>query len=445
MSSIPPRRSIQELGLDDSEELKLYLELIRIIEKDIDEIAVSAARNGWTSWAMIGGIVGAFLLLLGETRKLQTFPTEAVETVWLAGLLLYTMVISGLRVLYVDDQNIRPGRIRWSNDLYFSFVPSGVYTLLVFLVSILVASTLPLPILAKVTTLAALGLSTFWMALFLVISKIAFPLGNTRITKKSGRLVSLVNLFLSLLAFVFIGTQLLTPLGEQATLVYVLGGLILAITLLMIRLIFTMAPSRLLSNLRDLRNDIIFLRADIDEALRRYEILTEGETLSDAHQKELSEILGDISLIGYIHSNMDSLIQKMLADLPHPNDSQQTKQQKAKQIALLKDSYLLHEGKCREILSPFETKLNTLNKKLGRVSAATEDWAGANTIRSSLTQQLELVEHGETQLKRRREAVDYYLSNPHKIPQELRASAAPSTDSSGSGSKPIETERSRET
>ena len=328
MSSIPPRRPIQELGLDDSDELKLYLELIRIIEKDIDEIAVGAARNGWTSWAMIGGIVGAFLLLLGETRKLQTFPTEQVETVWLAGLLLYTIAISSLRVLYVDDQNIRPGRIRWSNDVYFSFVPSGVFTLLIFLVSILVASTLSLPILPKITTLAALGISTVWMVLLLVITKIPFPLGNTRITKKSGRFVSLLNLVLSLVALVFIGTQLRAPLGEDATLAYFLGGLILAITLLVIRLIFTMAPSRLLSKLKDLRNDIVFLRADIDEGLRRYEILTEGETLSDAHQKELSEILGDISVIGYIHSNMDSLIQKMLADLPHPNDSQQTKEQK---------------------------------------------------------------------------------------------------------------------
>src|SRR5437899_3183080 len=113
MSTMSPRRSIQELGLDDSEELKLYLELIRIIEKDIDEITAGATRNGWTSWAMLCGVVGAILLLLGETRKLQTFPREQVETVWLAGLLLYTVAISSLRLFYVDHQNIRPGRVRW--------------------------------------------------------------------------------------------------------------------------------------------------------------------------------------------------------------------------------------------------------------------------------------------------------------------------------------------
>lgn len=74
-----------------------------------------------------------------------------------------------------------------------------------------------------------------------------------------------------------------------------------------------------------------------------------------------------------------------------------------------------------------------LNKKLGRVSAATEDWAGANTIRSSLAQQLELVERGETHLKQRREAIDYYLTNPDKIPPELRAPTNPSGELANSG------------
>jgi len=85
--------------------------------------------------------------------------------------------------------------------------------------------------------------------------------------------------------------QLRTPVGEDVTLPYILAGFILAETFLIGRLLFMMAPSRLLSNLKDLRNDIVFLRADIDEGLKRYEILCEGETLSDAHQKELSEII----------------------------------------------------------------------------------------------------------------------------------------------------------
>lgn len=89
--SNPPRRSIQELGLEDSEELSLYLELIRIIEKETDEIKAGDTRSGWTSWAMLGGIAAALLLLFGETRKLQSFPTQEVETIGLGGLFLYKL------------------------------------------------------------------------------------------------------------------------------------------------------------------------------------------------------------------------------------------------------------------------------------------------------------------------------------------------------------------
>jgi len=107
---------------------------------------------------------------------------------------------------------------------------------------------------------------------------------------------------------------------------------------------------------------------------------------------------------------------------------------------LLKDSYSLHEAKCREILSPFETRLKKLNKKLARVGAATEDWAGADTIRASLSQELELVERGESQLKQRRRTIDYYLSNPDKIPQDLRTSPKAATPSDGE-TKPNENDR----
>src|ERR1700693_4935262 len=126
MSSNPPRRSIQELGLEDSDELSLYLDLIRIIEKDIDEIKAGDTRSGWTSWAMLGGIAAALLLLFGETRKLQSFPTQEVETIGLGGLFLYNIAVLSLRVLYPSETVVKPGRIRWSNDAYFSFIPSAI-------------------------------------------------------------------------------------------------------------------------------------------------------------------------------------------------------------------------------------------------------------------------------------------------------------------------------
>lgn len=51
MNNLPNPSSIQQLDLESSEEVQIYLELIRIIEKDIDEIKAGNTRNGWTSWA----------------------------------------------------------------------------------------------------------------------------------------------------------------------------------------------------------------------------------------------------------------------------------------------------------------------------------------------------------------------------------------------------------
>ena len=63
---------LQELGLEDSEELSIYLELIRIIEKDIDEIKAVDTRSGWTSWAMLGGIALGMSLLPEEFPLVMT-------------------------------------------------------------------------------------------------------------------------------------------------------------------------------------------------------------------------------------------------------------------------------------------------------------------------------------------------------------------------------------
>src|SRR6266446_7477625 len=363
MSNTPPRRSIQELGLDDSEELELYLELIRIIEKDIDEIKAGDTRNGWTSWAIIGAIAAVLLLLFGETRKLQSFPAQDVETITLAGLFLYTITVLGFRILRPNDSGIKPGRIRWSNDAYFSFVPSSIYNLVIIVISIFIALSLPLTVLAKSTLVSASILWALLTTLILVLSAIKLPFGNNRISRRSGRVISLATLVVSILALIVLLKRMHIPIGEAGTLPYILAGLIIALVLLTGHLVYMMAPSRLLSNLEDLRHDIIFLRVEIDEALRRYETLKEGETLPDALQKDLSEILNDLNVIEYAHSNMRLLLEKLTQELPRSDDSADVREQKARQFVLDKDSYALHDERCAEVLKALGAKAQNLSRK----------------------------------------------------------------------------------
>jgi hypothetical protein len=409
------------LGLEDSEELSLYLELIRIIEKETDEIKAGDTRSGWTSWAMLGGIAAALLLLFGETRKLQSFPTQEVETIGLGGLFLYNIAVLSLRVLYPNETFVKPGRIRWSNDAYFSFIPSAIYSLLLIFGTIVVAIALPFPILTKSIIVAASTLWALLTGLLLVLSKIRFPFGNNRVSRKSGLVISLVTLLFSILALGVLATPMKMPIGEAATLPYILAGLILSITLLIGNLIHTMAPSRLLSSLQDLRNDIVFLRVEIDEALRRYETLKEGETLPDALQKDLSEIVNDLNVIEYAHSNMGILLHKLAQELPVKDDSDDVRQQKVTQFALDKDSYALHDGKCAEVLNALGAKLQSLSKRQVQLASVTEDWASENTIRSLLAQRVKRIEEAQAELNQSIQTVVYYSNNPDKIPQEMKA------------------------
>jgi hypothetical protein len=400
--------------------LSVYLELIRIIERDIDEIVAGDTRNGWTSWGIAAGIAAALMLLFSETRKLASFPTIAVEQIGLAGVLLYNVAVLGLRVLSFDQGNIRPGKLRWSNEAYFAFVPSAVFSLLILILSFFLAATLILPLSVKIVTLAAFGLWSLWTIFLLAFSRMEFPLGNNRVSRKSGRIISVATLLLSALAMLAMGSQLRFPVGEEATLPYIIAGIILVVLVLIGNLVFTVAPSRLLSNLKDLRNEIVFLRIEIDEALRRYEVISEGESLPDAIQKELSEILTDLNVIEYAHWNMHRLIEQMTRKLPGKDELVSTRDQKTAELGLDKDSYYLHEAKCTDITNSLGPKVEKLTKKMSRVSAATEDWGSENTIRASLTERLQLMQRVETQLKQRRNAVDYYLINPDKIPQELK-------------------------
>ena len=423
-----PHSSIKQLNLNEPEEIQLYLELIRIIEKDIDEIKSGDTKNGWTSWAIIGGIAGALLLLFGETRKLQAFPTEDVKTIGLAGIFLINSVLLILKFTEFPLTVTRPGRVKWSKDTNFSYIPRGIYLFLLLFFLIVIGFTLSISGWMKFVVVSTLIL---WALLSLINLIFAFkniPIGNNKVSRKSGIATAFILLLLCMFSFTLLLTKMHLPMGETATLPYILSGLTIAIILLINSLIGTTAPSRLLSNLYDLRNDIIFLRIEIDEALQRYEILTEGETLPDALKTELSEILNDLNFIDYAHSNMKALIGKMNQEFPSPNDTSEQRSIKSQQLLLDRDSYTLHEERCTDVFNGFEGKLKKIGKKMSQVSAAAEDWASENNIRNLLIQRLQMLERNQAQLHQSMTAIINFINHPDQIPPQLQTTNPPNQE-----------------
>jgi hypothetical protein len=199
----------------------------------------------------------------------------------------------------------------------------------------------------------------------------------------------MIESILSALTLAILVRQLPVPIGESAATSYEIGGLIGAISILLGRLFSTLTPTPLLSSLRDLRNDIIFLRIDIDEALRRYETLTEGETLPDALKEDLAAVIADLDFLSYAHSNMATLLGKMKAALADSNITPEVAEQSIQSLKLDADSFVLHERNCNEVLEGLKKKLGKLDRKQARYAGVSEDWAAVSNLRTSLTQRLQ--------------------------------------------------------
>jgi hypothetical protein len=421
MSATSPSQTIAELDLANSEEITLYLELIRIIEKDIDEIKEGNTRNGWTSWAILGGIAAVLLLFFGETRKLTSFPSEEVKTIVLLGILFIEFITLSLRVYSAESSEIKPGRVRKTKELFYSYIPSALYRSAVHMAALLLVFGMALPWWAKLP--AAIVFFTNVLLNFLILvfyRKDDYEIGMGKAAKKGARLWFYILTLASVPAIILLGIGLRFPVGEVATIPYILAGLIIALLILVGYLIAFTSPSRLLTSLQDLRSDLIFRRVDIDEALRRYEPLLEGETLPDALQKALSDISNDLRLINILHTNMDNFIEKMKDELPRVDDEPKEAEIKKKQIQLDADAYTLHKEKCDGVLQALAPKLSRLQKKQRHLLALTDDATSEQHIRESLTRSLQALEANHNKLTRRFQEIVYYFTNPDKMPPLLK-------------------------
>jgi hypothetical protein len=89
---------IDEDELEPSDQIALYTELIRIIEKDIDDAQSRNSREGWNTWGILGAIVAAVFLLLGQTKDLQEIPAETTK-ISIAFIILFQFFIGAYNFL----------------------------------------------------------------------------------------------------------------------------------------------------------------------------------------------------------------------------------------------------------------------------------------------------------------------------------------------------------
>jgi hypothetical protein len=268
-----------ETGSDLKEEEGTITErTLRLLDSEIDHIRHTQSQQGWTSWGLVGAVVGSFWLLSDELEP----GNIRVEIVALA-VLLFSTLIDALRYLFSQlwvwkNPANETSRIRWSNEL---FSGNELFFVLEILRSIglLVVAFFFAPMWWLAFSFLSIAYAWFllmaiaWVAL----TQAEYPIRQGFTTK--GFAFILAFIVPCVASFFLYLTLAPVPVGDVVS-SYRVGGLLVAVSYLVI----------LLHSLIRIRRDIAFNRVDINSAASQAEIALKGMEVSDAIQKDVSPI-----------------------------------------------------------------------------------------------------------------------------------------------------------
>jgi hypothetical protein len=338
---------------------------LNVLDSEISNIRDTETRQGWTSWGLVGGIIGALWLLSDEFKqgKLQL---EVVCT----SVLLFSTLIDAIRwivFLLSQRQTVKEetARFRWSNELFAG-------SELVFIIEIV--RSIGLLVLAYIFAsswwLSTVGISVAygWYILlatsWLILSVTEFPI-RERMTKLGATFI-LLFIIPSIISFVSLLSIAPQPIGE-VTANYRVGGLLVAISYLIALLAVVTKESPILQSLARLRRNIAFNRLDPDAAVQQAEIAISGTSVADSVQREVNSILTLVDKLNQTTDNLVSQIQTMKSHFPATKDSKEVVVAKIKILYAHQDTYEFMVGVRKTIENELSAKFQQLMKRRSRV------------------------------------------------------------------------------
>jgi hypothetical protein len=327
---------------------------LKLLDSEIEHIRGAQTKQGWTSWGLLGAIVGSLWLLSDELKA----GNVRVEIAAIA-VLLFSTLADSLRWLVSllwlwKDPKIDPARFKWSNEFF-----SGNELLYALEILRSIGLLVVVFVFAPKSWLpsSTMAISYVWyliMAiLWLVLTQAEFPI-RQGFTKKGFTFIlafivpCLTSFFLYLALAPF-------PTGEVIA-SYRAGGLLVGISYLILSLAIVTKDSPILHSLIGMRRNIVFNRVDINSAVSQAEIALKGMEVPDAIQKDVSPILALVERLDAATSNLMSQVQTMQTHLPTAADSQDTISAKLKILTA-------HRNTCDFILRDRESNLRELNSK----------------------------------------------------------------------------------
>lgn len=365
---------IDETLLDTTQQITLFNELIRIIEKDIDDERAKNSREGWTLWGILGAIAATGLLFFSETRNLTQFPVEIalISCIFIISfhiLWLFYNLVAG------EGVSIKEKRLKSPTKVFQHKRAVAVLSIVIYssISSIIYFSSLSFW--EKIFAISLILLPIVYMLLsVLILIKTGIPMGNNPNFQKGRSIVALFVLLSFLAAVIIMVRHLPFPVGTSLTAAYTLGICISIIVVLLEVLLNMASPSEVLVGLKDLKDDIVFRRVGLNTALNQYKVLKEGKTLFEEIKDDYEKIMSFLFYQEDLYNQIQIILRKLHEYAPAKDDTEVVEENKKEQTSQLGQSFQTYFRQLQNSFPMVQNELQPFNVKLNKAAIASGDY-----------------------------------------------------------------------
>ena len=384
---------IDEDELKESDQITLYKEFIRILEKDIDDAKSRNSREGWNTWGILGAIVASVILLLGQTKDLQEIPQET-KMICITFILLFQWIFGAYNVFTGNRSFVKERRLIDSKQIYKGKRFLFLIRFLILLAVSFGIYTSDYSLWIKVTSITLILVPILYMILALFLGAYTqIFIGNTPKNQKVNSISAYSILMFYLMAIILLGYELKFPMGKSLSAAYAIGFSLCAIVILIEVLLSNSTSTDEIADLQDLKDDIIFRRTFLNEALNRYQILKEGKSLFDEMKIDLDRIMGYLHREEEIYIEQRKIVKKLTELISSKPHSQEMLEDKNEQASIHSKSFETYSREMNSLTSLVKSEFDPFYKKLKKAADASGDYETEDLIKKLLNQKLsDLVE-----------------------------------------------------
>lgn len=347
-------------------------ELHHLLDSEIDLISEQKNREGWTSWAVLGGL-GTLGWLLWESLTKDTITWENSFTLLLIINIAYIAYACVKEAAGLTRQVPPFKRFRYIDPYFVSMGLTGIPTFLLLIwLAIVLSEGVPLP--AVIWTVFTLAIYTLALVAYLILKYLRIPLPTFSEPKMRNTVVwSFVGFACMYSIYGYIHHLVSPTLYDLKVAVLLFAGLTLLGKLNPLK---EAASSQAFINIRP---QLILGQLDVETARRQTDITIAGMEASDVLRSEVEEFLATFAVVKKWREEQHEILDQVLDDLRRAEKPIPIKTLDSAKKRF--DACEKYDKLCSDNLTPIKKKIDRLDKMEHWVSfGSTEQMAAANSI-----------------------------------------------------------------